>query len=105
MEFPRMVYRIGTQQALESGRYDVKVITADALDQAIDDGWHLDQYAAKAAGEKPVSQAPEGASPNPFDTDPPTREELETKARELGLKFDGRTGDKKLAAMIAVALD
>ncbi len=34
----------------------------------------------------------------------PTREELETKAIELGLKFDGRTSDKKLTKLIAEAL-
>lgn len=32
---------------------------------------------------------------------PPTRDELERKAAELGLKFDGRTTDRKLSQMIA----
>jgi len=36
-------------------------------------------------------------------TKPPTREEMEHMATALGLPFDGRTGDKKLAAMIADA--
>ena len=31
---------------------------------------------------------------------PPTREELEAKAIELGIKFDGRTKDKKLGQLI-----
>jgi uncharacterized secreted protein with C-terminal beta-propeller domain len=35
---------------------------------------------------------------------PPTRKEMETKARELGIKFDGRTPDKKLSSLIATAL-
>lgn len=38
------------------------------------------------------------------DDAPPTREELEQKATELGIKFDGRTTDKKLAAKIAEAV-
>jgi hypothetical protein len=43
------------------------------------------------------------------DTDPiiesaPTREEMAIKARELGIKFDGRTPDKKLSLLIATAL-
>ena len=33
-----------------------------------------------------------------------TREELEAKATELGLKFDGRTSDKKLLERIDEAL-
>ena len=35
---------------------------------------------------------------------PPTREELTAKADELGIKFDGRTPDKKLSLLIAQAL-
>ena len=35
---------------------------------------------------------------------PPTREEMAIKARELGIKFDGRTSDKKLSSLIATAL-
>jgi hypothetical protein len=39
------------------------------------------------------------------DDAPPTREELEEKARELGIKFDGRTGDKLLLKRITEALE
>ena len=35
---------------------------------------------------------------------PPTREEMSAKARDLGIKFDGRTSDKKLSLLIATAL-
>jgi ribosomal protein L32E len=35
---------------------------------------------------------------------PPTREEMAIKARELGIKFDGRTSNKKLSSLIATAL-
>jgi hypothetical protein len=44
--------------------------------------------------------APEPA-PEPIDEDAgPTREELEAKATELGIRFDGRTKDKKLGQLI-----
>ena len=36
----------------------------------------------------------------PDDNAAPTREELEAKAKELGIRFDGRTGDKKLGQLI-----
>jgi hypothetical protein len=36
----------------------------------------------------------------PDDNAAPTRAELEAKATELGIKFDGRTRDKKLAQLI-----
>ena len=34
----------------------------------------------------------------------PTRDEMAIKARELGIKFDGRTSDKKLSLLIETAL-
>jgi hypothetical protein len=40
----------------------------------------------------------------PVDESPPTRDEMEFKARELGIKFDGRTKDKKLNTLIVNAL-
>jgi len=47
---------------------------------------------AKAKAVVPVVQADEDA--------PPTRAELEAKATELGIRFDGRTKDKKLGQLI-----
>jgi hypothetical protein len=39
--------------------------------------------------------------PEPIDENTgPTREELEAKATELGIRFDGRTKDKKLGQLI-----
>lgn len=35
---------------------------------------------------------------------PPTRDEIEQKANELGIKFDGRTTDRKLLERIAEVL-
>lgn len=102
MEFPRMVVRAGTAWALESGTYDLATANdADHLAALLADGWHADQYAARDAGTEAVSARVDHEPEAPEDH-PPTRAELEQKARELGIKFDGRTGDKKLAAMIAV---
>jgi hypothetical protein len=36
----------------------------------------------------------------PEDDAPPTRAEMEAKATELGIRFDGRTKDKKLGQLI-----
>ena len=45
------------------------------------------------------------AAPEPLHDDaPPTRAELEAKATQLALKFDGRTSDKKLAHLITKKL-
>lgn len=57
------------------------------------------QEAIKTA-QKPVNEAQEALDYNAE----PTRAELIQKARELGLKFGGRTGNEKLLAMINEAL-
>lgn len=46
----------------------------------------------------------EAAQPVPDDNAAPTRSELEAKAKQLGIKFDGRTGDKKLGQLIEAKL-
>jgi hypothetical protein len=54
------------------------------------------EAAAKAQAQAPepvVDEAPE-------DDAAPTRAELEAKATELGIRFDGRTKDKKLGQLI-----
>lgn len=53
---------------------------------------------AKIKADEPVEAAV------PDENAPPTREELETKATELGIPFNGRTSDKKLSGLIATAL-
>jgi hypothetical protein len=40
----------------------------------------------------------------PQDDAPPTRDELQAKATDLGIPFNGRTTDKKLSGLIATAL-
>ena len=58
-----------------------------------------EQAKAKAAAAVVVPVA----EPEPeqiADDAPPTRAELEAKATELGIRFDGRTRDKKLGQLI-----
>jgi len=47
-----------------------------------------------------AAQAKEAQEIVPEDDALPTREELEAKATELGIRFDGRTKDKKLGQLI-----
>lgn len=47
-----------------------------------------------------AAQAVEIVDTAPEDEAAPTREELEAKATELGIRFDGRTKDKKLGQLI-----
>lgn len=54
---------------------------------------------AEAAAQA-EAQAVEIVDTAPEDEAAPTREELEAKATELGIRFDGRTKDKKLGQLI-----
>jgi hypothetical protein len=54
---------------------------------------------AEAAAQA-QAQAVEAVEAVPEDDAPPTRAELEAKAKEFGIRFDGRTGDKKLGQLI-----
>jgi hypothetical protein len=52
------------------------------------------------AAAQAQAQAVEAVDTAPDDDAAPTREELEAKATELGIRFDGRTRDKKLGQLI-----
>jgi hypothetical protein len=109
--FPKMLYRFPAQArdsvALQDGAYDVLQVASDT-EQAdrIADGWFeapadakaafVERLAATEAAAKAGAEAAALAASNQG----PTREELEAKATELGLKFDGRTSDKKLSEAI-----
>ena len=101
-DFPRMIYRAGGEHELHGVMVDYKIVESqEGLDAALADGW-----AMTPAETATVFKYPETAyvPPESSDNAPPTRLELETKARELGITFDGRTGDAKLAAKIKAAL-
>lgn len=104
MDFePTIVYKPAGPHQRQGGTFDYKgVNTQEELDAAIADGWH-ESFAEMLEPKAKVVEPPAPA-PEPKDDAPPTRAELEAKATELGLKFDGRTSDKKLGEMIAEAL-
>ena len=94
MEFPTLVYKDGGPHQRPGGTYDYRSVIDEAgMAAALADGWHT----SLSEAVHPVHEADDNA--------PPTREELEAKATELGIKFDGRTSDKSLAAKIQSALE
>jgi hypothetical protein len=126
--YPMMLYRFPAQGPmpvrLEDGAYDTCTVDdEDAQAAAEADGWHTVWTAARQAHA--AMAAPAGTAPaavleiDPVDpADPPpkpvaksvhhglsARQALEAQAKELGLKFHPRLGDKKLAEMIAAAKD
>jgi hypothetical protein len=93
MQFPVILYRkhpFGVWPV--AGCSDLHKIApandADELAALLADGWFLPGFEYVPAEDAPV-----------------TRAELEQKARELGLTWHHKTGDAKLATMIAEALE
>jgi hypothetical protein len=75
------------------GKKPVKVRKPSKPIDGINHRLLAEQAAAAAQAVEVVDAAPE-------DDAAPTRAELEAKATELGIRFDGRTKDKKLGQLI-----
>jgi hypothetical protein len=97
MIYPRLVYRNGGKYQRPGGTFDY-IAVADETEHkaAIAGGW-FDSLEDAVFGVKE-------AKPVETDTAPPTREEIRTKAKELGIKFGPNTSDEKLLQMIDAAL-
>lgn len=102
LSFPTILYKVPGPHSgpgftyAYAGASDQK--TYDALKAQ---GWH-DSLPEAVSPPAVEPTAPEVASP--ADDAPPTRAELEAKANELGVKFDGRTSDALLLTRINAAL-
>lgn len=101
---PTIVYRVpGPHWGPMGKTYDYKGIhSAEELNDALADGWFL---TILDAIDPPKVESFSVDVVSEDDNKPPTRAELEEKARELKIKFDGRTSDAKLAANIEAALN
>jgi hypothetical protein len=128
MTFPVHVYRCPGQYTMTDGlSWDCKTANdQDEFDAALQSGWFATladaglsagdrAYVARkiAPWRKKRIKAKKTTAPataqaktvQPVDDNAPaTREELEQKAVELGIKFDGRTTDKRLGEKISAAL-
>jgi hypothetical protein len=114
--FPKMLYQFpGRDAALQDGTYATRIVhDEDAHDAAVAEGWHEGPPAARQAHAEAQAKVAEEAAAAAAARDaeelaklqaaPVTRAEMELKATELGLKFDGRTSDAKLLRMIEAAL-
>jgi hypothetical protein len=106
--FPTIMYRVpGPHKKPRGGTYKTTGAADKAeFDALLKKGW-FPSYEEAAAG-KIAGNASKAADPVEEaidDKSAPTRDELETKAKELGVSFNGRTSDKKLAERIAEALE
>ena len=96
-QFPTLVYKGRGPHSRAGGTYDfADANDQEELDARLADGWFTTLPEAIDAHDNPVVKSEDNA--------PPTRKELETKAKELGIKFTTRTTDAELSAAITSAL-
>lgn len=88
-----MLFRHPGPHTQDGVSFDYVIVLDEDIASTVADGWSRSVPEAKAAHDAKAEPVVADAAP--------TRAELEQKAAELGIKFDGRTGDKKLAALIA----
>ncbi|WP_110402617.1 MULTISPECIES: hypothetical protein [unclassified Pseudomonas] len=90
MSFPTIVYRCPGAHHCIGGTYDyIGAADEEALSSLRSAGWFMTLPEAMA-GEDIHSK--------------PSRSELEEKASELAIKFDGRTSDRRLTELIEAAI-
>ena len=96
-----MVYKVPGKHVRPHGTYDFTGVNdAEELQAKLKDGWF--SSLPEAIDSKQAVPVVETVKAD--DIAPPTRQELEEKATELGIKFDGRFSDKKIAQLIDEAL-
>jgi hypothetical protein len=91
MKFPGFVYKSpGKMGKVKNKTYDWSPVQNEQeLSEKLAKGWYATRDEAFSPKQPEVNE-------NAL----PTRAEIEQKARELGIKFDGRTSDKKLLKLI-----
>lgn len=95
-----MLYKCPGRHEIHGGSYDYIIVDNEvegAIDEALSQGWSYDTGSALELFKLAQAELELEAAP--------TREELEAKAKELEIKFDGRTSDKKLLDLITATLE
>jgi hypothetical protein len=103
-DFPTILYRVpGPFKKPRGGTYATRpAADKEAFDALIAKGWSASYEEALIAAQplKPKAKAVEID-----EVSGPTREELEIKAKELGVSFNARTSDITLSDRITSALE
>jgi len=107
-DFPTIVYRTpGPHKKPRGGTYAYRGAADQAeFDALLGRGW-FPSYEDAVAGKKAdkIVAAAEALDDALDVVSPATRDELEAKAKELGVSFNARTSDKTIAERIASALE
>lgn len=89
-----MLYKHPGQHKLHGDMFDYIIVNEDAVEDTIKKGWSLTTDEAKGIMDAEI-----------IDNAPPTREEIEAKATELGIKFRSNTTDETILSKIKEVID
>jgi hypothetical protein len=107
MTFPSLIYKSpgGYRYPKSKLTYSVASVQDEhELADRLAAGWFQTKEEAVGLVTAPVVEVVEVAETPKAEDYEPSRAELEQKATELGIKFDGRTSDKKLLKLITEGL-
>lgn len=97
MKYSNIVYRCPGPHQRPGGTFDYLGVNSEAEHaQALKDGW-FETMPEAIDGKSSLKELP------PVDL-PPTRDELEQKAKQLNIKFDKKMSDEVLTKKISDAL-
>jgi len=97
-QFPQMLYRCPGAEPIHGSLFETRVVgDVEEHKAAIKEGFSETPDDAKLAFEEKQRRQSD-------ETRAPSREELETKAANLGIEFTPRVSDKKLGELIAEKL-
>ena len=101
-QFPTFVYKAGGGPGkYKRKRYQYRAVEDEAERQLmLKEGWLATRDEACGFAAPKAVEVEEVVGELVEDDTPPTRAELEQMAKDLDIKFDGRTSDKKLIALI-----
>lgn len=102
MEFPRIVFKCPGDLPRQGGTFKILQVSDDVTHAcAVADGWFSSLPEAIESHDNPKPVVVDVAPV--VEVEQESRESLESQAKELGIKFDGRTSDAKLSRLIAEA--
>jgi len=109
LELPALVYKDGGDQQRQGGTYSYLLVSTEAeLQAALKAGWFeglLEAIAGGTKDEEPIKPVDSVAvEEDRADNAVVTREELEQKATELGVRFHPQIGDANLLKKIEEAI-
>lgn len=105
IKYPNLAYKCPGTHHCPGGTYDYRQVSNEnELRAAIEQGWYPTLQWACQGGEIKASDVLGDIEPETDATTPPTREEMEEKAKELGLQFPKNIKDETLLKKIDEAI-